>query len=405
MMPQTAACWGWGHNMAIEGKSEGRAPRIRLGMVGGGRDAFIGGVHRIAARIDDQFELVAGCFSSTPEKSLASGADLGLPQGRVYAGFADMAAREARRKDGIQAVAIVTPNHMHAPVAMQFLRRGIHVICDKPLTAALAEAKKLAKAAEASGAVFVLTHNYTGYPMVRQAREMVANGDLGVIRVVQVEYAQDWLSEPLEQTGQKQAGWRTDPAQSGAGGSTGDIGTHAFNLASFVTGLTLESLAADLQSFVPGRRVDDNGHVLLRFQGGARGMLWCSQVAPGNENALRLRVYGTKAGLEWAQEDPNYLWVTPLGQPKRLITRGGAGAGAAAARVSRVPPGHPEGYLEGFATIYSEAARAIRARQAGGAPEADVVFPTAADGVAGVAFVDACVRSSRRNGAWVTPNL
>ncbi|MCA3455599.1 MAG: Gfo/Idh/MocA family oxidoreductase [Rhodobacter sp.] len=391
--------------MAIEGKSEGRAPRIRLGMVGGGRDAFIGGVHRIAARIDDQFELVAGCFSSTPEKSLASGADLGLPQGRVYAGFAKMAAREARRKDGIQAVAIVTPNHMHAPVAMQFLRRGIHVICDKPLTATLAEAKKLAKAAEASGAVFVLTHNYTGYPMVRQAREMVANGDLGVIRVVQVEYAQDWLSEPLEQTGQKQAGWRTDPAQSGAGGSTGDIGTHAFNLASFVTGLTLESLAADLQSFVPGRRVDDNGHVLLRFQGGARGMLWCSQVAPGNENALRLRVYGTKAGLEWAQEDPNYLWVTPLGQPKRLITRGGAGAGAAAARVSRVPPGHPEGYLEGFATIYSEAARAIRARQAGAAPEADVVFPTAADGVAGVAFVDACVRSSRRNGAWVTPNL
>jgi predicted dehydrogenase len=294
---------------------------------------------------------------------------------------------------------------MHAPVAMQYLRRGIHVICDKPLTATLAEAKKLAKAAEASGTVFVLTHNYTGYPMVRQARQMVAAGDLGEIRVVQVEYAQDWLSEPLEQSGQKQAGWRTDPARSGAGGSTGDIGTHAFNLASFVTGLTLESLAADLQSFVPGRRVDDNGHVLLRFQGGARGMLWCSQVAPGNENALRLRVYGTKAGLEWAQEDPNYLWVTPLGQPKRLITRGGAGAGAAAARVSRVPPGHPEGYLEGFATIYSEAARAIRARQDGGAPEADVVFPTAADGVAGVAFVDACVRSSRRNGAWVTPNL
>jgi predicted dehydrogenase len=241
--------------------------------------------------------------------------------------------------------------------------------------------------------------------MVRQAREMVAHGDLGEIRVVQVEYAQDWLSEPLEQTGQKQAGWRTDPAQSGAGGSTGDIGTHAFSLASFVIGLTLESLAADLQSFVPGRRLDDNGHVLLRFQGGARGMLWCSQVAPGNENALRLRVYGTKAGLEWAQEDPNYLWFTPLGQPKRLITRGGAGAGAAAVRVSRVPPGHPEGYLEGFATIYAEAARAIRAKEAGQAPDADVVFPTVADGVAGVAFVDACVRSSARNGAWVTPGL
>ncbi len=389
--------------MAIEGISEGRSARIRLGMVGGGRDAFIGAVHRIAARIDDQYELVAGCFSSTPEKALASAADLGVARG--YASFSDMAAREARRRDGIEAVAIVTPNHMHAPVAMQFLRRGIHVICDKPLTATLSEAKKLAKAAEASGALFVLTHNYTGYPMIRQAREMIAGGELGEIRLVQVEYVQDWLSEPIEQTGQKQAGWRTDPKQTGAGGSTGDIGTHAFNLASFVTGLELESLAADLQSFVPGRRVDDNGHVLMRFKGGARGMLWCSQVAPGNENALRLRVYGTKAGIEWAQEDPNYLWFTPLGQPKRLITRGGAGAGAAAGRVSRVPPGHPEGYLEGFATIYAEAARAIRAKQAGEAAPKDVVYPTVRDGVAGVAFVDACVRSSARNAAWVSLNL
>ena len=391
--------------MAIEGKSAGRAPRIRLGMVGGGRDAFIGGVHRIAARLDDHFELVAGCFSSTAEKSLASGADLGLTGSRVYASFAEMAVREARRKDGIEAVAIVTPNHMHAPVALQFLRRGIHVICDKPLTATLPEAKRLAKAANASGVVFVLTHNYTGYPMVRQAREIVAAGDLGDIRVIQVEYAQDWLSEPVEQTGQKQAGWRTDPAQSGAGGAIGDIGTHAFNLATFVTGLTLESLSADLQSFVAGRRVDDNGHVLMRFQGGARGMLWCSQVAPGNENALRLRVYGSRAGFEWAQEDPNYLWFTPLGQPKRLITRGGAGAGLAAARASRIPPGHPEGYLEGFATIYAEAASAIRAKQNGETVSPDVSFPTATDGVAGVAFVDACVRSSLRNGAWTKPNL
>ncbi|PZR00198.1 MAG: oxidoreductase [Cereibacter sphaeroides] len=389
--------------MAIEGKSEGRAARIRLGMVGGGRDAFIGGVHRIASRIDDQYELVAGCFSSTAEKSLASAADLGVP--RAYADFTEMAQKEARRKDGIEAVAIVTPNHMHAPVAVQFLKRGIHVICDKPLTATLPEAKKLAKAAESADALFILTHNYTGYPMVRQAREMVAAGELGEIRVVQVEYAQDWLTEAVEATGSKQAGWRTDPAQSGAGGSTGDIGTHAFNLASFVSGLTLESLAADLQSFVPGRRVDDNGHVLMRFKGGARGMLWCSQVAPGNENALRLRVYGTKGGLEWAQEDPNYLWFTPFGQPKRLITRGGAGSGAAAGRVSRVPPGHPEGYLEGFANIYAEAARAIRAKQAGQKPDAAIIYPTVADGVAGVAFVDACVRSSARNGAWVTPNL
>ena len=386
--------------MAITAAHVARAPRIRLGMVGGGRDAFIGAVHRIAARIDDQYELVAGCFSSNAEKSLASAADLGVP--RAYASFADMAAKEARRKDGIEAVAIVTPNHMHAPVALQFLRRGIHVICDKPLTHTLAEAKRLAKAAEASGVVFALTHNYTGYPMIRQAAEMVASGDLGEIRLVQVEYAQDWLAE---ETQSKQADWRTDPARSGAGGSTGDIGTHAFNLARFVSGLQVEELAADLQSFVPGRRVDDNGHVLLRFRGGARGMLWCSQVASGNENALRLRVYGTKAGLEWAQENPNQLWITPFGAPRYLLTRGGAGSGPAAARVTRIPPGHPEGYLEGFANIYAEAARAIVARRSGEAVDPGVSFPGLAEGLEGVAFVDACVRSSARNAAWVKLNL
>lgn len=391
--------------MAIEGTSTGAARPIRYGMVGGGQGAFIGGVHRIAARLDGEFDLVAGCFASTPEKSQASGADLGLPPARVYGTYAEMAAREARRKDGIEAVAIVTPNHMHAPVAREFLKRGIHVICDKPLTATLAEARRLAKAAQGSGALFVLTHNYTGYPMVRQARAMVASGALGAIRVVQVEYAQDWLATPLEGTGQKQADWRTDPARTGAGGATGDIGTHAFNLASFVTGLTVEALAADLQSFVPGRRVDDNGHVMLRFHGGARGMLWCSQVASGHENSLRLRVYGEKAGLSWEQEHPNHLWVTPLGEPPRLITRGGAGSGPEAARVTRVPPGHPEGYLEGFANIYAEAARAIRAAQGGQAPDSGVVYPTLADGVAGVAFVDACVRSSRRNAAWVSLSL
>jgi predicted dehydrogenase len=388
--------------MAITAAHVARAPRIRLGMVGGGRDAFIGAVHRIAARIDDQYELVAGCFSSNAEKSIASGADLGVDPKRSYASFAEMAAREARRKDGIEAVAIVTPNHMHAPVALQFLRRGIHVICDKPLTATLPEAKRLAKAAEASGVVFALTHNYTGYPMIRQAAAMVRAGALGDIRVVQVEYAQDWLAEPIEQTGQKQADWRTDPARSGAGGATGDIGTHAFNLAGFVTGLEVESLAADLQSFVPGRRVDDNGHVMLRYKGGARGMLWCSQVASGCENGLRLRVYGTKAGIEWAQEDPNYLWVGPLNQPKYRLTRGGAGSGAEAGRVTRVPPGHPEGYLEGFANIYAEAARAILARRDGTAVDAAVTFPGLKEGVEGVAFVDACVRSSKRNGAWVS---
>ena len=388
--------------MPIDGTTETNSGRIRLGMVGGGRDAFIGGVHRIASRIDDQFELVAGAFSSTPEKSQASGADLGLDPKRVYDDFVSMAKREARIKGGIEAVAIVTPNHMHLPVAREFLKRGIHVICDKPLTSTLQDAKKMVRLAEASEAKFILTHNYTGYPMIRQARGMIEAGEIGDIRVVQVEYAQDWLTEDLESSGQKQADWRTDPERSGAGGSTGDIGTHAFNLASFVTGLAVEALSADLQSFVEGRRVDDNAHVMLRFDGGARGMLWCSQVAPGNENGLRLRVYGSKGGLEWAQEDPNYLWFTPFGQPKRLITRGGAGSGDAAGRVSRIPPGHPEGYLEGFATIYSEAAHAIRAARTGAPVPDGVVFPTVQDGLAGVAFVDACVKSSGRNGAWVS---
>lgn len=384
--------------MAITAAHVARSPRIRLGMVGGGRGAFIGAVHRIASRIDDQYELVAGCFSANPDNSAASAADLGVA--RSYASFAEMAAKEARRKDGIEAVAIVTPNHMHAPVALEFIKRGIHVICDKPLTATLPEAKKLAKAAEASGVVFALTHNYTAYPMIRQAQAMVQAGDLGDIRLVNVEYAQDWLAEPLEASGQKQADWRTDPARSGAGGSTGDIGTHAFNLANFVTGLTLSELSADLQSFVPGRRVDDNGHVLMRYASGARGMLWCSQVAAGCENALRLRVYGTKAGFEWEQENPNYLWVTPLGAPRYRLTRGGSGAGAAAARVSRIPAGHPEGYLEGFANIYAEAARAIIARRDGTALDAAVTFPGLKEGLEGVAFVDACVRSSAKNAAW-----
>jgi predicted dehydrogenase len=368
-------------------------------MVGGGNDAFIGAVHRIAARLDDRYDLVAGALSSTPEKSRASGEALGLSADRIYDDFKQMAIREARLKTGIEAVAIVTPNHVHYAAAREFLKRGIHVICDKPLTSTLSDARKLVKAAAQSDALFILTHNYTGYPMVRQAREMIARGDLGKIRVVQVEYPQDWLTEHQDF---KQAAWRTDPERSGAGGSTGDIGTHAHNLACFVTGLQVESLAADLQAFVPGRKLDDNAHVMLRFKGGARGMLWSSQVAPGNENALRLRVYGEKGGLEWAQENPNQLWVTPLGEPKRLITRNGAGAGEAAARMTRIPAGHPEGYLEGFANIYSEAAEAIVARRTGSEPSPEVVYPTINDGLKGMEFVDACVRSSARNAAWVT---
>jgi predicted dehydrogenase len=316
-----------------------------------------------------------------------------------------MAKAEAKRPDGIEAVSIVTPNHMHYPVAKAFLDAGIHVICDKPLTSSLADAKKLAAAVAKSGRVFVLTHNYTGYPMVRQAREMVAKGQLGQIRVVQAEYPQDWLTEATEKSGSKQAEWRVDPKRSGVGGATGDIGTHAYNLARFVSGLELDALSSDLSAFGAGRVLDDNVHVMLRFKPkdgvAARGMIWASQVAPGNENGLKLRIYGTKGGLEWVQADPNYLWYTPFGQPKQLITRGGAGSLPVAGRVTRVPPGHPEGYLEGFANIYAEAARAIRAaRKKNGKPAKDVVYPTIDDGVEGVAFVEACVRSSKKNAAW-----
>jgi predicted dehydrogenase len=385
----------------VTGRTENFQGRIRLGMVGGGQGAFIGAVHRIGSRMDDQYELVAGALSSDPKRAVASGLELGLGKDRSYASYEEMANREAQLNDGIEAVAIVTPNHMHFPVAKAFLQRGIHVICDKPLTATLKEAKKLVELAEKSGAVFVLTHNYTGYPMIRQAREMVQKGELGTIQLIHAEYVQDWLTTNIEKSGQKQAEWRTDPARSGAGGAVGDIGTHAYNLACFVSGLDAESIAADLSSFVKGRKLDDNVHVMLRYPNGARGMIWASQVAPGNENHLLLRIHGTKAGLEWQQQDPNYLWFKPFGQPKQLITRGGAGAGPAAARVTRVPPGHPEGYLEGFANIYKEAAAAILAARGGKKPDKAVVYPTVQDGLKGVAFVDACVRSSNRNAAWV----
>ena len=388
--------------MAIEAsKTQQRAAKIRLGMVGGGQGAFIGAVHRMAARLDDHYDLVAGALSSTPEKSLASGRDLGLDPSRCYGSFEEMAEKEAARPDGIEAVSIVTPNHMHFPAAKAFLARGIHVICDKPLTSNLDDAKQLKDLADKSKALFILTHNYTGYPMVRHARELVQSGALGTIRLVQMEYPQDWLAEPVEQTGAKQAVWRTDPAQSGIGGSTGDIGTHAYNLGCFISGLALSELAADVHTFVEGRRLDDNAHVMLRFEGGAKGLLWCSQVATGHENGLKVRVYGTKAGIEWTQADPNYLWFTKLGEPKQLITRSGAGAGPAAARVTRSPSGHPEGYLEAFATIYSEAAQAIYAVRTGVAVDPAVVYPTVDDGVKGVAFVTACIESSKQNGAWV----
>ncbi|AWJ92777.1 gfo/Idh/MocA family oxidoreductase (plasmid) [Azospirillum baldaniorum] len=389
--------------MTIEGKTaSGPNRRLRLGMVGGGRGAFIGAVHRIAARLDDRYELRAGALSSDPERARVSGADLFLPPERCYASFAEMARAEAARDDGIDVVSIVTPNHLHHDAAKAFLEAGIHVICDKPLTTTVEDAEDLAAAVERSGLVFALTHNYTGYPMVRQARAMVAAGDLGALRVVQVEYPQDWLSTRLEESGQKQAQWRTDPARSGIAGCVGDIGTHAFQLAEFVTGLRCTRLAADLTAFVEGRRLDDNAHMMLRFGNGARGMLWASQVAPGHENGLRLRVYGDKGGLEWFQEQPNHLRFSPLGEPPRTITRGGPGSDGAAAHATRIPSGHPEGYLEGFAQIYRDAADLIVARMGGaaaGAPAA--LVPTVRDGVRGVRFIHAAVESSRRDAAWV----
>jgi len=373
--------------------------RIRLGMVGGGEGAFIGAVHRIAARLDDHYELVAGALSSTPEKALRSADALGLARG--YPDYQTMAREEAARDDGIEAVAIVTPNDQHAPAAQAFLEAGIHVICDKPVTTTLADAERLRALTRSSGRLFAVTYNYSGYPMVRHARRLVREGALGDIRLVHVEYPQDWLTEPLESTGQKQAAWRTDPQRSGAGGCVGDIGTHAYQLAGFVSGLQPTQLCAELSTFVPGRALDDNVQVMLRYANGARGLLWASQVAPGNENALRLRIYGSRAGLEWQQEQPNHLRFTPFGEAPRTVSRGTASANADAARVTRLPSGHPEGYLEGFATVYAEIAQAIHAAREGRPVPAEVDFPTIEDGVHGVAFIEAAVRSSAAGAAWV----
>jgi predicted dehydrogenase len=324
----------------IEGSKDTKLNRrLRLGMVGGGRGAFIGAVHRMVARLDDRWEFVAGALSSDPERARLSGEDLRIAPDRIYTDFATMAEAEKRRTDPIDAVAIVTPNHMHAAPAKAFLNAGIHVICDKPLTTTRQDADELQRLAAERDLLFAVTHNYTGHPLVRQARAMVAAGELGQLRLVQVEYAQDWLTTDLEKGDHKQARWRTDPAISGPVGAVGDIGTHAFNLAEFIAGAEVASLAAELSTFVPGRRLDDNAHMMLRFSNGARGMLWCSQVAVGNENGLRIRLYGDKGGLEWQQESPNVLVFTPLGEPPRLIRRNGAGTMPVAQAASRIPAG------------------------------------------------------------------
>lgn len=377
--------------------------KLRFGMIGGGRGAFIGAVHRLAARMDGLAELVAGAFSSDAARSRASGADLHLDPARVYGSYVDLARAEAalpadRRLD---FVVIVTPNDQHFGPAKLLLESGFNVVCDKPVTFDLAEAKKLQAIVRRTKKVFVLTHNYTGNAMVKQARALVRAGRLGRIRKIVVEYPQGWLATALERTGQKQAAWRTDPRRSGAAGALGDIGTHAFNLAGYVSGLRVAELCADLTTFVPGRKLDDDASILLRFHGGAKGILHASQIAVGEENNLCLRVWGEKAGLEWRQERPDDLWARYPDQPAELWRRGHAYNAAAARSAARIPPGHPEGYLEAFGNVYREAFRAITDEVSGRRPSGDYDFPTIADGVAGLQFIETAVRSSRRGARWV----
>ena len=374
--------------------TEARKRRLRLGMVGGGEGAFIGEVHRFAARLDDHYELVAGALSSQSDKAERSAQVLGLA--RSYVDFEQMAQQESERSDGIEVVSIVTPNHLHAPVAMSFLKRGIHVICDKPLTATLEEAEALYQAAEASQAQFLLTHNYSAYPMVREARAMVKAGKIGKIRSIQVEYVQDWLTHSLEQTGNKQAAWRSDPSQAGIAGCMGDIGSHAYQLACFVGNTQAKEILADLSSWGEGRALDDDANILLRYENGAKGHLWASQVAPGNENALSLRIFGDKAGIEWHQESPNELIYSVLGEPSQRLRRGNGYLSEAASSVSRIPSGHPEGYLEAFANLYREFAEQLLSSTFN--PD----LPTLATGLYGMRFISASVVSSQRNGQWVS---
>lgn len=377
--------------------------KLRYGMIGGGRGAFIGAVHRIAAALDQQAELVAGAFSSDAQRSKDSGADFFLDPARVYASYEEMAKAEAQRPAGehLDFVVIVTPNHQHFPPARLFLESGFNVICDKPATFDLKEAKALRKIVQKTGKVFVLTHNYTGNAMVKQAREMVRQGYLGDLRKVVVEYPQGWLSTFLEKDGQKQAAWRTDPKRSGAAGSMGDIGTHAENLAHYITGLEIESLCADLSTFVKGRLLDDDGNVLVRYKGGAKGILHASQISLGDENNLNIRVYGTKASLEWHQEFPNELVVKYADKPREIWRRGNGYLGDQSKKFTRIPPGHPEGYLEAFANIYLEAFRAIRAEVTGKARPKDLDFPTIDDGVYGMAFIETVVKSGKLGAKWV----
>ena len=374
-------------------------------MVGGGKDAFIGGVHRIALRLDGYYELVAGSFSSNFDNSKETGKDLGLAEDRIYKTYQEMAEKESSRSDAIDVVAIVTPNHLHVPIAKIFAEKGIHIICDKPLALSSKEAISLKNIVESKKLIFALTHNYTGYPMVRHARSLIQKGDLGSIRVIQAEYPQDWLTTKAEDSGLKQAEWRTDPKRSGGGGCIGDIGTHAFNLIRFITGLEIEELSADIHTFVKGRLLDDNAQIMLRFKGGAKGALWSSQVAVGNENNLKIRIYGENGGIEWRQEDPNYLYYTEFGHPTQRVTRGSGNVSKEAKDVTRIPPGHPEGYLEGFANIYNDVYKKLYAQiNNQNYDDSNDCYPTIYDGVEGMRFIETALESSKNNGKWIRFN-
>jgi predicted dehydrogenase len=376
--------------------------KLKMGMVGGGRDAFIGAVHRMAARLDGRIELVAGAFSSDPAKSKASGEDLGLDPSRVYPDYQTMAAAERKlpENERIDFVTIVTPNNVHFPPAKTFLEAGFHVVCDKPMTFDLAEAKALREVVKSTGKVFALTHNYTGYPMVKEARELVRNGDLGKILKVVAEYPQGWLIQPIDAEGQKQAAWRTDPSRTGASSCIGDIGTHAENLGRYITGLQIDELCADFTTFVPGRRLEDDGNLLVRYQGGAKGVLYASQISVGEENDLSIRVYGTKASLEWHQEHPNELVVKYPDAPRKIYRRGNSYISETAKRFTRLPFGHPEAFIEAFANIYLEAARAVDAVKAGKPIPPDIDYPTVEDGVLGMAFIATAVASANNGSTW-----
>ena len=386
----------------IESSKETKAARLTYGMVGGGQGAFIGDVHRKAAQFDGKNTIVAGCFSRDYHNTLQTGAMLGIDESRLYKTYEEMALAEGKRADKIDFVVIVTPNNLHYPTAKAFLEQGINVVCDKPLTPEVAQAEELATLAKERGVFFCVTYTYTGYPMVKHAREMIRRGDLGEIRFVNAEYPQDWLATPLETSGQKQAAWRTDPAQTGKSNCVGDIGSHVENMASYMTGLTITSLCARLDTFVPGRILDDNASIMINYASGAKGLYWSSQIAVGHDNGLRIRVYGTKASIEWAQENPNYLKVSYLDKGTEMLSRGRNKLYPHAASYSRIPSGHPEGYFEAFANIYNTFSKALLKKKAGEAlTDDDLDFPTVQDGISGVKFIDACVASSQKGAVWL----